>query len=384
MLLTKGTSICMERIAFGNMICYEDKKYNFVEYFDETTGFLARSNTFQNGVETDIEPDMRSFPELLDIGIMGHCDACSAGLCKAAGVDCYQNAAVRSRPNMTAQEYSELVRQCKGKAFQVALGGAGDPNKHEEFEEILRLSRENLIVPNLTTSGFALTDVEIDLIRKYCGAVAVSFYSRLDGDGQESNRLTVSAIERFIEAGCCTNIHFVLGKHNIDEAIYRVKSGLFPSGINAVVFLLYKATGQARKENVLSDSDPKYIEFLKLVNSRAVALKMGFDSCQSPAISKSCLDVAEESIEFCDSARFSMYIDCDLIAYPCSFGHGFDEFAVDLSQNTIKAAWESEEFERFRSLQAQIRNGCTQRSCRPCAIGVLPNMCAQCNNKMLL
>lgn len=64
------------------MIYYEDKKYSFVEYFDETTGFLARSNVFRNGIETDMEPHMRSFPELLDIGIMGHCDACSAGLCR--------------------------------------------------------------------------------------------------------------------------------------------------------------------------------------------------------------------------------------------------------------------------------------------------------------
>jgi len=101
---------------------------------------------------------MRSFPELLDIGIMGHCDACCAGVCRSAGVDCYQNAAVRRRSNMTAQAYSKLIQQCKGKAFQVALGGAGDPNKHEEFEEILKLTRENLLVPNLTTSGFALED----------------------------------------------------------------------------------------------------------------------------------------------------------------------------------------------------------------------------------
>lgn len=377
MLLTKETSICTENIAFGNMIYYEDKKYNFVEYFDEATGFLVRSNILSNGIETDIEPDMRSFPELLDIGIMGHCDACSAGLCRSVGVDCYQNAAVRSRPNMTSQEYSKLVRQCKGKTFQVALGGTGDPNKHEEFEEILRLSRENLVIPNLTTSGFALTDAEIDLIHKYCGAVAVSFYSKLDSNGQESNQLTMTAIERFVEAGCCTNIHFVLGKHNIDEAIYRVKNGLFPHDINAVVFLLYKAAGQARKENVLSVNDPQYIEFLKLVNGSTGPLNMGFDSCQSPAISKVCLDVAAESIEFCDSARFSMYIDCDLMAYPCSFGHGFSKFAVDLSRNTIQEAWESKEFEQFRCLQAKQCDGCTQRNCRPCALGVLPNMCGQ-------
>ena len=357
------------------MIYYEDKKYSFVEYFDETTGFLARSNVLRNGIETDIEPYMRSFPELLDIGIMGHCDACSAGLCRSVGVDCYQNAAVRRRPNMTAQAYFELIRQCKGKTFQVALGGAGDPNKHEEFEEILRLSRENLIIPNLTTSGFALTDSEISLIRKFCGAVAVSFYSKPDSKGRETSPLTMTAIERFIEAGCTTNIHFVLGKHNIDEAIYRVKNGLFPRGINAVVFLLYKAIGQARKENVLSANDPKYVEFLELVDRGVCEPKIGFDSCQSPAISRCCPNIAKESIEFCDSGRFSMYVDCDLMAYPCSFGHGFSKFAVDLSRNTIKEAWESKAFEQFRYLQTIQYEGCEQRSCRSCVLRAVPSAC---------
>ena len=319
---------------------------------------------------------MRSFPELLDIGIMGHCDACSAGLCRSVGVDCYQNAAVRSRPNMTSQVYSQLVKQCKGKTFQVALGGAGDPNKHEEFEEILRLTRSNLIVPNLTTSGFALTDAEISLIHNYCGAVAVSFYSRLDSSGLETNPLTVRAIERFREAGCITNIHFVLGKHNIDEAIYRVKNGLFPRDINAVVFLLYKATGQARKENVLSLHDRRYIEFLEVVDCSTNNLKIGFDSCQSPAINKFCPNIAKESIEFCDSARFSMYIDCDLKAYPCSFAHDSPVYAVDLSRQLIKDAWYSEQFMRFRNNQC---TGCVARSnneCRGCALDVGINLCA--------
>jgi len=124
-------------------------------------------------------------------------------------------------------------------------------------------------------------------------------------------------------------------------------------------------------------------QVLKLVNSTVGTLKLGFDSCQSPAISKFCLDVAEESIEFCDSARFSMYIDCDLMAYPCSFGHSFSKFAVDLSRNTIKEAWESKEFEQFRRLQEKQRNGCTHRNCRPCVLGVLPNTCGQCIEKQI-
>lgn len=86
----KKTSTWMERIARGNMILYKDKNYNFIEYFNELNGFLLRSNVLKNGVETDVVPFRRSYPELIDVGIMGTCTACDKGICKAAGIDCYQ------------------------------------------------------------------------------------------------------------------------------------------------------------------------------------------------------------------------------------------------------------------------------------------------------
>ena len=60
-----------------------------------------------------------------------------------------------------------------------ALGGAGDVDMHENFEEILKYSRENGIVPNFTTSGLGMTPEKAEICKKYCGAVAVSAYSRL-------------------------------------------------------------------------------------------------------------------------------------------------------------------------------------------------------------
>ena len=161
------------------MIYYEDKKYHFFELFNEKNGTLIRSNVFG----TDLEATMRSFPELIDIGIMGSCEAAKYGICKVAGVDCYQNAINSSRKNMSLDDYICILEQSRDKVFQIALGGAGDPNKHENFKEILAVTRAYNIVPNLTTSGYNITDDEIYSIKKYCGAVAVSFYSRLiDGE----------------------------------------------------------------------------------------------------------------------------------------------------------------------------------------------------------
>lgn len=59
---------------------------------------------------------------------------------------------------MSLDDYYSIIAQCRGRTFQIALGGAGDPNKHEFFADILRVTRENKIVPNYTTSGYDLTD----------------------------------------------------------------------------------------------------------------------------------------------------------------------------------------------------------------------------------
>ncbi|MCI8650727.1 MAG: radical SAM protein [Anaerotruncus sp.] len=359
------------------MIYFEDNKYQFVELFNDETGTLVRSNVLDHGIETNQLPLMRSFPELIDIGIMGSCNAGRSGLCKNAGVDCYQCGMLSHEKNMSLDDYFSIITQCRGKTFQIALGGAGDPNKHEAFAEILRITRENKIVPNYTTSGYELTDREIELTKKYCGAVAVSFYSNLDKYGNEDNPPTITAIERFIKAECITNIHFVLSKKSIKEAVYRVRNGIFPEGINAVVFLLYKPVGLASRDYVLDCDDSDYLELLHLVTSVECNWRYGFDTCQSPAIYKFASGIAMESIEFCEAARFSMYINSRCIAFPCSFGIEDDTFSVDLKQHTLHEAWTSERFAKFRKQQADGCSNCDVSICRGCGLGLELNLCRE-------
>ena len=365
----------MERIACGNMIFYKDKIYNFIECFNENNGFLLRSNILKNGVETDVVPLRRSYPELIDVGIMGTCTACDKGICKAAGIDCYQNASLSKRPNMPLKVYKAIVEQSKGKTFQIALGGAGDPNKHESFREILELTRENLIVPNLTTSGYKLTDDEISLMKKHCGAVAVSFYSRLLPNKQESNEITISAIKRLISAGCTTNIHYVVSKNNLEEIIYRLQNDIFPDGVNACVFLLYKPVGQADCTKMPTIDDEAYKKFIDLATNKKYRFKVGFDTCQSPALRMFGKTISEESLDFCESARFSMYIDCENQAYPCSFSWMTNEYRVDLNDNTISEAWNSDQFNDFTKEQHLKCGGDNKTECRCCALDLGIRLC---------
>ena len=45
---------------------------DFISMFDERNGHYFRSGAIKDGAETKEDPFMSSFPELLDVGIMGH------------------------------------------------------------------------------------------------------------------------------------------------------------------------------------------------------------------------------------------------------------------------------------------------------------------------
>ncbi len=198
---------------------------------------------------------MASFPHLIDIGIMGHCQHGQSGLCVKAGVECYQSGLTKSQDNMNLDDYKDIISQCEGKVFQVALGGRGDPDLHENFREILEFTRSKGIVPNLTTSGYGLTPSSVELASEYCGAVAVSWY-RSD--------YTLKAIDTLLASGIKTNIHYVLSNDTIEEAIFLLKNKAYPEGINRLIFLLHKPIGLGSRENVLRFSDPKVKEFFSL------------------------------------------------------------------------------------------------------------------------
>ena len=179
------------------------KERDFLSIFDETTGRYVRTGIIENGRDSGRDPFMASFPELLDVGIMGHCIHGKKGLCLRAGIECYQDGLHRNDADMSVEDFRSIARQCSGRTYQFALGGCGDPDQHENFSDILEICRQEGIVPNFTTSGFGMTEGIAQKCQKYCGAVAVSWYR---------SRYTERAIEMLTKAGVKTNIHYVLSR----------------------------------------------------------------------------------------------------------------------------------------------------------------------------
>lgn len=329
-----------------------DKRYHFRSAFDTETGAYVRTGILDDdGKDTGVDPFMASYPHLIDVGVMGHCIHGKTGLCAKAGIGCYQSGLLVEQPNMTVEDFRWIAEQSRHRCNQFALGGRGDPDQHEHFEELLRICRENDLVPNFTTSGYGMTKEIAALCRQYCGAVAVSWYR---------SEYTLNAIRMLMEAGVKTNIHYVLGQNSIDEAIDRLKGNDFPKGINAVIFLLHKPAGQGTKANVLSNDDPRVAVFFSQVDQQHL-FKVGMDSCNVPGAIQYCRHVRPESLDTCEGGRFSCYISADMYMTPCSFDQD-RRYYVPLRGQTIEQAWNSEPFDQFREKMRSACPGCENKA----------------------
>lgn len=339
----------------------KDEKYRFMSAFDTQTGAYIRTGIIdQNGLDTGVDPFMASFPHLIDVGVMGHCIHGKTGLCIKAGIGCYQSGLTINQPNMSVDDFRWIAEQCKGRCNQFALGGRGDPDQHEHFEQLLQICRSNNLVPNFTTSGYGMTPEIAALCKQYCGAVAVSWYR---------NAYTLNAIDMLLQAGVKTNIHYVVGNNSIDELIGRLANNDFPKGINAIVLLLHKPAGLGKKDNMLSPSDPRVPKLFAEVEKRH-PFKVGMDSCSVPGALRYCRHINPGSLDSCEGGRFSCYIGADMTMVPCSFDQK-QRYAVSLQKHSIEEAWNSHEFNQFRN---QMRGACPNCGKKNLCMGGCPLM----------
>lgn len=356
----------------------KDNKYRFVSAFDSETGLYIRTGILdEQGNDTGIDPFMASFPHLIDVGVMGHCIHGKTGLCVKAGIGCYQSGLLVDKPNMTVENFRWICEQCKGRCNQLALGGRGDPDQHEHFEDLLRITRENDMVPNFTTSGYGMTPEIAALCKRYCGAVAVSWYR---------SEYTLKAVQMLLVAGVKTNIHYVLGRNSIDEAVDRLERNDFPEGVNAIIFLLHKPAGMGSEQNVLSFDDPRVAKVFTAIEKKH-PFKVGMDSCTVPGAVNFCHHILPESLDTCEGGRFSCYIGADMVMVPCSFDQK-QQYQVPLKAdggygqilNTIEQAWNSEPFDRFRSILQTACPNCDKKTYCMGGCPLMPQV-VLCNNK---
>jgi radical SAM protein with 4Fe4S-binding SPASM domain len=158
-----------------------------------------------------------------------------------------------------------------------------------------------------------------------------------------------------IASGVKTNIHYVLGKNTIEEAIGRLRDETFPEGVNAIIFLLHKPKGQGSLDNILVSENTNIQRFFELIDRNRHPFKVGFDSCSCAGIVNFTENIDSDSIDYCEGARYSCYIDAQMNMMPCSFAVDDKEWQVSLNRFSIEEAWRSTPFERFRNF---LRSSC--------------------------
>lgn len=252
-----------------------------------------------------------------------------------------------------------------------AIGGKGDPDTHEHFEELLKICRKYNIVPNFTSSGILMTKEKAEICKKYCGSVAIS---------EHFSDYTEKALDMLLEAGVDTNIHYVLSNKTIDIAIERLKNNSFKEGISAVVFLLSKPVGYGKEEDVLRPEDPRVKDFFALIGKGDFHHKTGFDSCCSAGIVNYCDGIDMDTLDYCEGARFSAYIDADMNMMPCSFANQDPSWFMNLNEYSIEEVWNSKLFDKFRYSLKHSCKGCKNREF--CSGGCpLVNQITLCNRE---
>jgi radical SAM additional 4Fe4S-binding domain len=269
-------------------------------------------------------------PELLDISITNYCDkGCSF---------CYR----KSNSNgdfITIEDYEFIMQQAeKIGVLQVALGG-GNPNQHPNFVNILEITRKYGIIPSYTTNGYGMTDDIYFATQKYCGAVAVSWY--------KPYFQAEKVIEKCNENGIKINIHFLLNRDTVDEAIdLLTKRKDILNRINAIIFLNYKPI-HTSKEQILSESTNLH-SFLQTA-LKVRECKIGFDSCMISYLAKFKNSLNIETVDYCEAARFSAYISENLLLYPCSFFNDTNIQGINLKNTSLQNGWQNgDEFVRLR------------------------------------
>jgi MoaA/NifB/PqqE/SkfB family radical SAM enzyme len=314
---------------------FANKDYEI--FFDTSSGL-----EIMRGTDGKEDPFSLYLPSLLDVGIMGHC--------KHKCRFCYQGH--ESEPNMKVEDFKSIIDQVKHHTNQVALGGRGDPNHHENFKEIIEYARNSGVMPNYTTSGIELTDEHIE-ISKMCGAVAVSDYNQ---------DYTYDALKRFMDAGVKTNIHMIFTQVSYDSAI-KILYGSNPwlkqgrscvdiDRLNAVIFLLFKAAGAGE---ALGWKPNKFQlqTFAELVFKPKAKFKIGMDSCLVNHVLQYVEpdELQRMSIDSCEGARMSAYITPDMKLMPCSFANK-DKWAIPLTaKKDINYIWNrSGSFKSFRKI----------------------------------
>lgn len=309
-----------------------DTDKDYFQIFNKTTGFNIRL-----GKDEKTDPTWCPLgPEIADIEVVtGSCPKVNSENCRW----CYKNNTSAAGKVMTLDEFKKVVMSFPKNLSQIALGITG-VKSNPYLTDMLKWLREYGIIGNLTLTGADLDDEMAENLAKYCGACAVSCYDK-------AKELCYSTIDKLHTVAknkfgkeMHVNMHIVIADFSIDHVmsvLEDVKNGKVP-GLKSIVMLHAKPVGRAKNMDcsLSKDNLTKVIKFC-LENN----ISFGFDSCNGHNVQDILIEIGKSelctSIEPCESARQSIYVNVEGKITPCSFvEHVYENEAIDLLKNDVK------------------------------------------------
>lgn len=183
--------------------------------------------------------------------------------CPVACTDCYLEAGPDRGGSADgwAEDVDALAR---AGAFEVAIGG-GDPGPLPDLEARLDRLAAAGVLPNLTTSGFGVTEARARALAGRVGQVNVS----LDGLGDDyaaargfdGRAVALRAIDRLVAAGVAVGVNTVVTRHNIG-ALGAMAEALADRGVREWQLLRLKPVGRARAAYAALAASPEALDGL--------------------------------------------------------------------------------------------------------------------------
>lgn len=343
---------------------FRSPNYNF--YFNKDTGLFIRW-----GKSTTDDPVCAPAPEILDLEISTICGGIDGIPC----THCYKSNTA-SGTNMSLDTFKKIFHKIPTNLTQIAFG-IGDIHANPDLYPIMKYCTTNTynkVVPNITINGAHMIPNDYKMLASFKGAVSVSRYNPPE--------VCYEAVEKLIDAGVNqVNIHCLLSEEtagNCISTVMYVKEHKKLKDKVAVVFLALKEKGKRNAYHVWQDHD-EIQAFYKYVKESGVIF--GFDSCGAPGVLRNHerYGFTPETIEPCESGLFSLYIDVNGIAYPCSFCEG--ETNADIKairgldvlgcNDFLQDIWYHEDMIAWRDLLLNSTSKCDcnfKGQCRKCPV----------------
>ncbi|KKN23398.1 hypothetical protein LCGC14_0905450 [marine sediment metagenome] len=319
----------------------KSSEYNYI--FNSENGFFTRW-----GKTKEVNPQFSPFgPELLDIEI--------STICSSGCNWCYKSNTSTGK-NMSFSTFKKILNKIPRNLTQIAFG-IGDIDANPDLWKIFDYCKSKNIIPNITINGNNLNRDLAKNLTKYCGAVAVSHYT---------DDTCFDAVILLVDEGLNqVNIHKLVAKETLDscyEVLNLISKDPRLSRLNAIIFLSLKNKGKRNSYHKISRKE--FSELVLYAMSRNV--RMGFDSCSANKVlailkDKQNYQMIEMMSEPCESSCFSLYINVEGIAYPCSFLEGENGFeGIDLLNlnNFFKGVWFNVSIKKFREKLVRLDRNC--------------------------